>query len=248
MTQDEQAPAVDTLPAVNILPSIAEAALTMGVEAGGPFLYAITNYLLNGVIPGQSDLSDAARFTWIAIFPNLKISRKLALGRSAGGKKGGKASKRNNPNGRRGKDSSAAHPAPGGLTNPQDENDSSGHGLPLLLEPAPGTEIAAPPNGHKAPRPAAFVPPSVEEVQEYITANRYNVVDAAEFVDFYTSNGWMVGRNKMKDWRAAVRSWYRNKKNQEGARATQKTKNKPEKSARRDVNKIWENFPAPPAY
>ena len=34
-------------------------------------------------------------------------------------------------------------------------------------------------------------------------------MDADRFVDFYESKGWMVGKNKMKDWRAAVRTWER---------------------------------------
>ena len=34
-----------------------------------------------------------------------------------------------------------------------------------------------------------------------------NNVDPARFVDFYSSKGWMVGKNKMKDWKAAVRNW-----------------------------------------
>jgi hypothetical protein len=33
------------------------------------------------------------------------------------------------------------------------------------------------------------------------------MVDPQRFVDYYTSNGWMVGKNKMKDWKAAVRTW-----------------------------------------
>ena len=53
-----------------------------------------------------------------------------------------------------------------------------------------------------------FVPPSVEEVTEYCTS-RNNNVDAQMFVDFYSSKGWMVGKNKMKDWKAAVRTWER---------------------------------------
>jgi hypothetical protein len=35
-------------------------------------------------------------------------------------------------------------------------------------------------------------------------------VDAERFIDYYTSNGWLVGRNRMKDWKAAVRTWERN--------------------------------------
>ena len=51
-----------------------------------------------------------------------------------------------------------------------------------------------------------FTPPTVEEVQDYCW-ERGNAVDPQRFVDYYTSNGWMVGKNKMKDWKAAVRTW-----------------------------------------
>lgn len=54
-----------------------------------------------------------------------------------------------------------------------------------------------------------FTPPSREEVQAYCL-ERKNTVDAERFIDYYTSNGWMVGKNKMKDWKAAVRTWEKN--------------------------------------
>jgi hypothetical protein len=49
----------------------------------------------------------------------------------------------------------------------------------------------------------------MEEVQAYCL-ERKNNVDAERFIDYYTSNGWLVGKNKMKDWKAAVRTWERN--------------------------------------
>lgn len=55
-----------------------------------------------------------------------------------------------------------------------------------------------------------FVPPDVEEVKAYCL-ERGNSVDAQSFVDFYSSKGWMIGKNKMKDWKAAVRTWERSK-------------------------------------
>lgn len=48
--------------------------------------------------------------------------------------------------------------------------------------------------------------PSVDEVQAYITEKGYSV-NAEAFVNYYESNGWKVGKNPMKDWRAAVRTW-----------------------------------------
>lgn len=62
--------------------------------------------------------------------------------------------------------------------------------------------------GEKADR---FIPPDANQVQEYCDS-RNNGIDAQAFVDFYTSKGWMVGKNKMKDWKAAVRTWERNGK------------------------------------
>lgn len=54
-----------------------------------------------------------------------------------------------------------------------------------------------------------FTPPTLPEVQAYI-AERGSGVDAQRFLDFYSSKGWMVGKNHMKDWKAAVRTWERN--------------------------------------
>lgn len=53
-----------------------------------------------------------------------------------------------------------------------------------------------------------FTPPKREEVAEYCR-ERGNNVDVERFVDYYTANGWMVGKNPMKDWRATVRTWER---------------------------------------
>lgn len=53
-----------------------------------------------------------------------------------------------------------------------------------------------------------FAPPTVEEVRQYIT-ERGSSIDPERFVDFYESKGWMVGRNKMKSWKACVRTWER---------------------------------------
>ena len=51
-----------------------------------------------------------------------------------------------------------------------------------------------------------FLPPSIQEVQAYCR-ERGNNVDPERFIDFYSSKGWMVGKNPMKDWKAAVRTW-----------------------------------------
>lgn len=53
--------------------------------------------------------------------------------------------------------------------------------------------------------------PTIEEIQQYCS-ERNNNVDANCFYDFYESKGWMIGKNKMKDWKSAVRTWERNNK------------------------------------
>ncbi|MBR0416662.1 MAG: hypothetical protein IJI56_02520, partial [Firmicutes bacterium] len=51
-----------------------------------------------------------------------------------------------------------------------------------------------------------FNPPNETEVQAYIIEKGYHF-SAEDFVAFYTSNGWRVGKNPMKDWKAACRTW-----------------------------------------
>ena len=53
-----------------------------------------------------------------------------------------------------------------------------------------------------------FTPPTIQDVKAYCI-ERGNGVDPERFIDFYESKGWMVGKNKMKDWKAAVRNWER---------------------------------------
>ena len=57
-----------------------------------------------------------------------------------------------------------------------------------------------------------FVKPTIEEVQAYCL-ERNKGVDAQRWYDYYSSNGWKVGKNPMKDWKAAVRTWERSESN-----------------------------------
>ena len=53
-----------------------------------------------------------------------------------------------------------------------------------------------------------FVPPTLEEVTEYINENMF-IVNPEIFYDYYQANGWTINKNKMKDWKATVRNWNR---------------------------------------
>ena len=57
-----------------------------------------------------------------------------------------------------------------------------------------------------------FKKPKLEEVLEYCL-ERNNNIDAESFINFYESKDWKIGKNKMKDWKAAVRTWEKRKQN-----------------------------------
>lgn len=54
-----------------------------------------------------------------------------------------------------------------------------------------------------------FTPPTLEEVKAYCQ-ERNNGVDPQKWYDFYLAKNWMIGKNKMQNWKAAVRTWERN--------------------------------------
>ena len=54
-----------------------------------------------------------------------------------------------------------------------------------------------------------FTPPSFDEVRLYCQERENNIL-ANEFIDHYAANGWMRGKNKIKDWKACVRTWEKN--------------------------------------
>lgn len=69
-----------------------------------------------------------------------------------------------------------------------------------------------------------FVIPKIEEIKDYCL-ERNNKINPIQFYDYYQSKGWMIGRNKMKDWKAAIRTW--------------EQKNKKEKPAQKKYNPYY---------
>lgn len=99
-----------------------------------------------------------------------------------------------------------------------------------LLQPMP-TEVEGEVEGEgekegagimadKPPAHPRFVPPTVEDVAHYCQEHGYSVVPE-RFCDYYQSNGWMVGKYKMRDWQAAVRNWSREEKKDNGQMESQ---------------------------
>lgn len=75
----------------------------------------------------------------------------------------------------------------------------------LLNTNLPSTDVQ---KGEKRKR---FIPPTVEEVSLYCS-ERNNGIDPQSFVDYYAARGWNIGKNKMQDWKAAVRTWENRRK------------------------------------
>ncbi len=64
-----------------------------------------------------------------------------------------------------------------------------------------------------------FIKPTIEEIASYCK-ERNNGINANNFFDFYESKGWMVGKNKVKDWKACVRTWESRNKQQQSESKT----------------------------
>jgi hypothetical protein len=84
----------------------------------------------------------------------------------------------------------------------------------------------------KAIKVRTFVHPTIEEIASYCQ-ERKNQIDPQQFLDFYTANGWKVGRNAMKDWRASVRTWEKNGYQKSQAKETLAERN------RRALSKVF---------
>lgn len=66
------------------------------------------------------------------------------------------------------------------------------------------------PSSSSSPSSSRFIPPSVEEVGQYGHSLNPPFLDADKFVNFYESKGWKIGKNPMKNWKAAIRTWQSN--------------------------------------
>ena len=80
-------------------------------------------------------------------------------------------------------------------------NQVTANGIPSIGKDSIGKDSIDEKRGH-------FVPPTIDEVYHYcIEKSITHKVNPERFVAFYESKGWFVGKNKMKDWKAAVRNW-----------------------------------------
>lgn len=159
--------------------------------------------------------SGPERFVWQALKADIDAQEALSQARSEAGRKGGLANgsklKQTEANESKVKQTEAKLSKPKqNLAKVEREKEE---GAPLVPpSPSPPTPPVFsppydPPNPEEKERVRAkrFTPPTLAEVQSYV-AERHSAVDPQEFIDFYESKGWMVGKTPMKDWKAACRN------------------------------------------
>lgn len=81
---------------------------------------------------------------------------------------------------------------------------------PSGTQTEPEVRLGKDSTGDRADKPprSRFIPPSIEEVRSFCEEHGYTI-DPDVFMDYYRSNGWMVGKTHMKDWKAAARNWHK---------------------------------------
>ncbi len=152
-----------------------------------------------------SNLNVTAKVLYSMMVKRLESTEEAYQARVEGGKKG--ASKRWNKDG-----SPNGSPIDGGKcptststsTSTSTTTSTSSSSVKENMGDAP-----MPPAHAESKKVTRFVKPTEEEVAEYCREKGYGKVNAADFIDYYESNGWMVGKNRMKDWKRTVARWER---------------------------------------
>lgn len=182
---------------------------------GDELIGMIVRYLRTGEEPEPR--TDAQEAVLIAIRPVMETSRSRIV---AGGNGGSKTSS----NGGSKRASKTASKTPSKRTSKTTSNGESDDASKRASEEEEevGRGIKEEERGKKA----RFRAPSPAEVDEYARSYAASTeldldstdFDPERFVDFYAQKGWMVGRTRMKDWRASVRNWVRSSRPKEGKR------------------------------
>ncbi len=156
--------------------------------------------------PDTSGLSTISKVLYSTITKRLAASEKIYQAKKSYGKKGANNRWMNHSqmvNGSAMSDQTCPIPTPIPTPTPTPIPTST----PINIESMGDTPM--PPALTNDKKLTRFVKPTEQEIIDYCREKGYTKVNAADFIDFYESNGWMVGRNKMKNWRSTVSRWER---------------------------------------
>lgn len=102
-----------------------------------------------------------------------------------------------------------------------------------MSEPEKPPAISQPPG-----KRTRFIPPTVEEVRQYCNIKQYDI-DPETFVAFYESKGWMIGKNKMKNWHMALVTWMKSEERFKNSRAPATNRQTAQSIINKNCNNEW---------
>lgn len=156
---------------------------------------AMGQYAFTGELPTW-DEEDLKWFVWESLKQRVDAAIRLSESRRVSGSSGGKASASKRKQSEATTSNRQQTQASASKRNPESESDTE-------------SDTESDSKEKSTRKESRFKPPTVEEVSAYIREKGYSV-DAEKFVAYYESNGWRVGRNPMRDWKAALRTWQAN--------------------------------------
>lgn len=161
---------------------------------------ALCNYYKDGISPIDA-VEQKLKPTVSMMFHQIQRQQSISKARAIAGQKGGFATAKNS------KDEAMAHQSPPTYTNTNTITNTDTNTITntMCVSPLATSEEGAAKPQHTKKR---FEKPSLEDIRAYCQ-ERNNSVDPEKFFDFYESKGWMIGKNRMKDWKSAVRNWER---------------------------------------
>lgn len=180
--------------------SFAEAIKALPKEEQLKALWAVINYGLDGVIPEEHGVHTAI---FLMAKPQIDANNK----RYQNGTKGGRPVTKDKPNDNQDETKPKANDNQEITKDKPNQNQDKTKAEPKEKDNVKEkVKVKDKDNDNSVVR---FTPPTKQEVMDYCQEKGLTDIDIERFIDYYTSNGWMVGKNKMKDWKAAMRNWAR---------------------------------------
>ena len=207
---------------VVIRPSFCEAMKSLEKEDQLDLFWAICDYGIYGAEPQGLSTLAGAFFTLMQ--PSLeaaatRYSASVAGGASGGAPKGNQNARKKKPAKQPAEEAENNEAAP--QKQPVDLEEQLENNPTITTAKATATtktmtnDIFSASEAGKPHREKKFIPPTQEEIDAYCRETGI-YVEASRFIDYDTSIGWKIGKNPMKDWQAAVRSWYAKNKARSG--------------------------------
>lgn len=183
----------------------------------GKLFQAIIDYEMTGEIPAIDDA--LVKVSFIPVRQDLDVNNEkweeTVKARQEAGRKGGlaKASKAKNSRSKTSKAKNATNKEKQNVANVAVYDNEYVNDCDYEYDNVNDNIIPpiSPQGESESEKSKRFIRPTVEQVQEYCNS-RNNGISGQEFVDYYDSKGWKVGKSPMKDWKAAVRTWENNRK------------------------------------